>query len=142
MRLMNALSKAGKRQRLENCLASFIAGLRAAAEGVKTLRLKREQWKREWQEKERRRLEQQERQRREEEKIKDLEKWVANWNQSNKIRQFLAAVERALAEAKQKQAETPDLSEWLSWARGYADSIDPIHLTFYSSPQTDNNNDS
>jgi hypothetical protein len=74
----------GKRQRLENCLNSIIAGLGAAAEGVKTVRLKREQWEREWQEKERRRLEEQERRRKEEEKIKDLERWVANWGSKPK----------------------------------------------------------
>lgn len=42
-------------ERLENCLNSIVAGLRAAAEGVKAVRLKRERWERERQEQERRR---------------------------------------------------------------------------------------
>jgi hypothetical protein len=36
----------------------------------------------------------------------------------------ISEVEKALAEAKQKNAKTPDLSDWLDWARDYADSID------------------
>jgi hypothetical protein len=128
----------GKRQRLENCLDSIVAGLRAAAEGVKAVRLERERWERERQEQERRRREEQERRRNEEEKIKKLETLVANWNQSLKIREFLTAVEKALAEAEEKDAKAPDLSDWLAWAHGYANSIDPIHLTFGSSLQPDN----
>jgi hypothetical protein len=127
----------GKRQRLENCLNSIIAGLRAAAEGEKALRLRREQREREWQEEQRRRLEEEERQRKEEEKIKHLEKLVANWNQSQRIREFLSEVEKAAAENPAK--ETDNLSDWLSWARAYADSIDPIHLTFHPSPRPENN---
>ena len=42
----------GKRQRLENCLNSIIAGLSTAAEGVKAHRLKLERWERERQEQE------------------------------------------------------------------------------------------
>jgi len=125
----------GKRQRLENCLNSIIAGLRAAAEGEKALRLRREQRERERQEQERIRLEEQERRRKEEEKIKHLEKLLANWDQSQKIRKFVSKVEKAGAEYPAKMTE--NLSDWLSWARAYAYSIDPIHLTFDS---TRNNN--
>jgi hypothetical protein len=120
----------GKRQRLENCLNSIIAGLGTAAEGVKAHRLELERWERERQERERRRWEEQERRRKEEEKIKHLEKLVANWNQSRSIREFLSEVEKAAAENPAKKTE--NLSDWLSWAHAYADSIDPIHLTFHS----------
>ena len=120
----------GKRQRLENCLNSIIAGLNAAAEGVKAHRLEMTRWERERQEQERRRWEEQERRRKEEEKIKKLETLVANWHRSEKIRQFLSEIEKAAAENQDKH--TGDLTEWLSWARDYADSIDPIHLTFRS----------
>jgi hypothetical protein len=120
----------GKRQRLENCLNSIIAGLGAAAEGEKALRLRREQWERERQEEQRRRWEEEERRRKEEEKIKHLKKLVGNWNQSQRIREFLSEVEKAAAENPAKKTE--NLSDWLSWAHAYADSIDPIHLTFHS----------
>ncbi|HEY7163865.1 MAG TPA: hypothetical protein VIB79_04850 [Candidatus Binatia bacterium] len=122
----------GKRQRLENCLNSIIAGLGSAAEGEKALRLAREQRERERQEEQRRRWEVEERRRKEEEKIKHLGTLVANWNQSRTIREFLSEVEKAAAGNPAK--ETDNLSDWLSWAHAYADSIDPIHLTFNSSP--------
>ena len=130
----------GKRQRLENCLNSIIAGLGAAAEGEKALRLRREQRERERQVEERRRWEEEERRRKEEEKIKHLEKLVANWNQTRRIREFLSEVEKAAAVNSAKK--TDNLSDWLSWARAYADSIDPIYLTFNSTPPSDNNNES
>jgi hypothetical protein len=126
----------GKRQRLENCLNSIIAGLGAAAEGEKALRLRREQRERERQEEERRRWEEEERRRKEEEKIKHLEKLVANWNQSRRIRDFLSEVEKAAAENPAKK--TDNLADWLSWAHAYVDSIDPIHLTFHPSPRPQN----
>jgi hypothetical protein len=126
----------GKRQRLENCLNSIIAGLRAAAEGEKALRLRREQRERERQEEQRRRWEEEERRRKEEEKIKHLEKLVANWNQSRRIREFLSEVEKAAAENPANK--TDNLSDWLSWAHAYADSVDPIHLTFHSRPRPEN----
>ena len=127
----------GKRQRLENCLSSIIAGLGAAAEGEKALRLRREQRERERQEEERRRWEEEERRRKEEEKIKHLEKLVGNWNQSRRIREFLSEVEKAAAENPTKK--TDNLADWLSWAHAYAETIDPIHLTFHSSAQPENN---
>ena len=107
---------------------SIIAGLRTAAQGVKAHRLELERWERERQEEQRRRLAEDERRRKEEEKINDLEGWVANWNQSRRIRDLLSEVEKAAAENPAKK--TDNLSDWLSWAHVYADSIDPIHLTF------------
>jgi hypothetical protein len=130
----------GKRQRLENCLNSIIAGLRTAAEGVKAHRLKLERWERERQEQERRRWEEQEQRRKEEEKIKHLEKLIANWNQSQKIRQFLAEVERGALLNEEKK--TANLTDWIAWAHDYADSIDPIHLTFQSASTAENDDDS
>ena len=63
---------------------------------------------------------------------------VAHWDQSRRIREFVRAVEIALAEAKEKNAKTPDLSDWVSWVHAYADSIDPIHtyLQFQSGDRT------
>jgi len=93
----------GKKQRLENCLGSFIAGLHVAAEGVKAVRAERERWERERQEQEHRRWEEQERRRKEKEKTKHLEKLVANWNQSRKIRAFVSEVEKAASENEAKK---------------------------------------
>ncbi|HZD41956.1 MAG TPA: hypothetical protein VE131_14630 [Terriglobales bacterium] len=118
---------------------SIIAGLGVAAEGVKAHRLELERWERERQEEQRRRWEEEERRRKEEEKIKHLEKLVTNWNQSQRIREFLSEVEKAAAENPAKK--TDNLSDWLSWAHAYADSIDPIHLTFHPSLRSDEDNE-
>lgn len=98
--------------------------------------LEGERWERERQEEEHRRWEEQERRRKEEEKIKRLEKWVPDCNQSHKIRQFLSEVEKAATENETQK--TANLAEWIAWARAYADSIDPIHLTFRSASKPDN----
>jgi hypothetical protein len=55
------------------------------------------------------------------------------------IREFLSEVEKAAAENPAKK--TDNLSDWLSWAHAYAESIDPIHLTFHSAARPENNND-
>jgi len=68
----------GRRQRLEECLNSFVGGLIKAAIAIKRLRAERERREREWQE-ERRQWEESERIRREEEeKMKVLDREVAS----------------------------------------------------------------
>lgn len=89
----------------------------------------------EWQGREKLR-EEQERQRREEEqrrieeenKVKHLDVLLANWAKSHNIREFVRVIDQTL---KDRNIEpTRKLSTWLEWARQYADSIDPILLTF------------
>jgi hypothetical protein len=101
------------------------------------LRLRREQRERERQEEERRRWEEEEHRRKEDEKIKHLEKLVGNWNQSRRIREFLSEVEKAAAENPAKK--TDNLSNWLFWPHAYADSFDPIRLTFLSASKPNRN---
>jgi DNA repair exonuclease SbcCD ATPase subunit len=110
----------------------------ALQEVVHHLELERREGER--QERELKRWEEEERRRKEEEKIKHLEKLLANWNHSQKIRQFLTEVERAVIENEYKT--TANLTAWIAWARDYADSIDPIHLTFHSASDPENGNDS
>ena len=55
---------------------------------------------------------------------------VANWNQSRRIREFVAAVEKALAEAKEADAKD-SRSFRLALGRTHMPIfIDPIHVTF------------
>ncbi len=84
----------GKRQRLEECLNSFVGGLANAAIAIKHLRTEREQRELRWQE-ERRKREEEERIRREnEEKLKDLDREIASWHRSQKIRSYIEAVKK------------------------------------------------
>jgi hypothetical protein len=68
-----------------------------------------------------------ERIRREEEgKIKDLDREVASWHRSQKIRSYIDAVKKW---AIQKYGEIkPDgkLQQWLTWATNQADRLDPL----------------
>jgi hypothetical protein len=116
----------GRRQRLEECLNSFVGGLIKAAIAIKHLRAERERWEREWQEERRQREEAERIRREEEEKLKDLDEEVASWHQSQKIRSYIDAVKKW---GIQKYGEIkPDskLQQWLTWATRQADRLDPL----------------
>ncbi len=116
----------GKRQKLEDCLNSFVGGLAKAAIAIKHLRTEREQRELRWQE-ERRQWEESERIRREEEeKMKGLDREVASWQRSQQIRSYIDAVKKW---GIQKYGEIkPDskLQQWLTWATKQADRLDPL----------------
>lgn len=82
----------------------------------------------EWREQERLRLEKQRRQEQERERREILTRQVDDWDRSRKIREFIADMrELALNSSKKtwKIGEIP-LAEWMEWALGYADKIDPV----------------
>ncbi len=116
----------GRRQRLEDCLNSFVGGLIKAAIAIKHLRMERERRELERQE-EKRRWEESERIRREEEeKMKVLDREVASWQRSQQIRSYIDAVKKW---GIQKYGEIkPDskLHQWLTWATQQADRLDPL----------------
>lgn len=116
----------GKRQRLEDCLNSFVGGLIKTAEAIRHRRIERERQELEWQER-RRQQEESERIRwEEEEKLKVLDREVASWHRSQQIRLYIDAVKKW---AIQKYGEVkPDskLHQWLTWATQQADRLDPL----------------
>ena len=120
----------GDRNPIEGRLNSFISGLIKASEGMKIIRLEREKREREWAEQERRRQEAERRRVEQEKQIRELESFVMTWDKSRKIREFMLAVESELLERQGSIDETSQVSEWISWARKYADTIDPIVQTF------------
>ncbi len=119
----------GKKQKVENCLGSFLRGLLIAAEGLKATRTRREQCHKEREEKERRCIEEEQRRREEEAKVQKLKDLVACWDESRRIREFLGAVEEAAVQKFGAVSEDSELRRWLSWAHQYANSIDPIVLS-------------
>ena len=116
----------GRRQRLEDCLNSFVGGLIKAAIAIKHLRAERERRELKRQE-ERLRWEESERIRREEEeKMKVLDREIASWQRSHQIRSYIDAVKKW---GIQKYGEIkPDgkLQQWLTWATKQADRLDPL----------------
>lgn len=116
----------GRRQRLEDCLNSFVVGLIKAAMAIKHLRAERERREREWQE-ERRQREEAERIRREEEtKLKDLDREVESWQRSQKIRSYIEAVKKWGIQKYGEIKPESKLQQWLTWATKQADRLDPL----------------
>ena len=116
----------GRRQRLEECLNSFVGGLAKAAIAIKHLRTEREQRELRWQE-ERRQWEESERIRREEEeKLKDLDREVASWQRSQQIRSYIGAVKKWGIQKYGEIKPDSNLQQWLTWATKQADRLDPL----------------
>ncbi len=115
----------GKKQRVEQCLNAFVVGLVAASESLREQRLRREAWEREWREAEARRAEEVRRREEEAARIRALESALASWQRSCLVREFVAEAHRAVEAAGILQPGSP-LDEWLSWARSYADRVDPL----------------
>jgi len=116
----------GRKQRLEDCLNSFVGGLIKVSIAIKELRAERERREREWQEQRRQREESERIRREEEEKMKVLDREVTSWYRSQQIRSYIDAVRKW---GVQKYGEIrPDskLHQWITWAIQQADRLDPL----------------
>ena len=113
--------KDGKRQRVEDCLNAFVVSVVAVAEVKKerTLRLARQ--RREREEARRLRLAEERRSEAEAARGRVLEQEAGAWSRAGQIRAYLEAVLHAASEPP-----GDELAAWLTWARRYADEIDPI----------------
>jgi len=116
----------GRRQRLEDCLNSFVGGLVRAAIAIKHLRTEREQRELRWQEERLKREEADRVRREEEEKLKDLEREIASWQRSQQIRSYIEAVKKWGIRKYGEIKPESKLHEWLTWATKQADRLDPL----------------
>ena len=116
----------GRRQRLEDCLNSFVGGLIKAAMAIKHLRAERERREREWQEQRRQREEAERFRREEEEKLKDLDREVESWQRSQKIRSYIEAIKKWGIQKYGEIKPESKLQQWLTWATKQADRLDPL----------------
>lgn len=114
-----------KQQRLEGCLNSFTVGLVKAAEGNKAQRLEREARERERRAAEERRLLDIRRREEEASRVRALDHVVGKWRRARLIREYVGEVRAAAERAGNFEAGSP-LAEWLMWAEGYANRIDPL----------------
>lgn len=112
----------GKTQTIENLLPDILAGASCIAD-QKKMKRERERLRkleREKQEKiarKQRRLENLEKSR-----VETLEKLMAEWQQADKIRVFIEAVQ-----ARVERSNKPGIAnEWIEWASKYADGLDPL----------------
>jgi hypothetical protein len=116
----------GRRQRLEECLNSFVGGLIKAAIAIKHLRAERERRELKWQEERRQREESERIRREEEEKLKDLDEEVASWQRSQQIRSYIEAVNKWAIQKYGEIKPDSELQRWLTWATRQADRLDPL----------------
>jgi hypothetical protein len=114
-------------QRLEDRLNEFMVAVVARAYENLEWNAGREEHDRNWRIQELLREERARRQREELARIQALEQQAADWNQSQILTAYIAAV-RAI---RQKQPDAVQLGEefesWLTWAEDYAAQLDPLH---------------
>lgn len=114
------------RKPLEKVLNTIITGLIEVAVDKKARRLEREREERERIEKQRRAEEQARLRYQEERRLKKLMEQVTNWHESQKIRQYIEAVQ-ALALWKYGSIEPGcEIDKWISWATRQANRLDPL----------------
>ena len=126
----------GKRQRLEDLLASVLRGVYDAAQASKRWREELECWHRERKEAERRQREEQERRDAEQARRKDLEAQANRWTQSQTLTAYLDEVEQQAARRTRPPHEQQAYDAWITWARAHARRLDPLAdgLPFDSMP--------
>jgi hypothetical protein len=118
--------KDGKRERLEDCLNRFVAGLYVKAEGARSARLELGRRRREQQEEEQRRWEAARLAEEEEKRAKNFQSTLSNWRLARDTREFIEEVRSMVAAAECTINERGPLSELLTWAEAYAHKVDPL----------------
>lgn len=116
----------GKHQRLEDCVAPFIAHLGVAAQALKADRTEKERKRQEAEAERKRREEVLEQRRAAEERLDRLKREAAAWRDANQLRDY---AKEALA--RLDEAESPGDDEQvrrfeLTWLLSYADRLDPL----------------
>lgn len=110
----------GKQKRIENHLGAFLEGLVKAAVAKRLRREERKRREREWEIEEQKRMKLHKRLEEEKGRVKALESSEDAWSRSQRIREYVAAVEVRADPADEA------LQSWLSWVRNYADWLDPL----------------
>ena len=125
----------GKRQRVEQCLADFVEGLQDVAEAKMVQRAEQEaaRLRRE----EAQRLEAKRRAQRwlEERRGKELEAQAGRWQLAKRLREYVAAMREARVIILPTDLEVENLSEWIEWAEGHAERLDPLAVHDQGRPE-------
>jgi hypothetical protein len=116
----------GKGHPLETKLESFVAGLSEVARAKRAWRQAKEEQERQWQE--RRQKEEDAASRRWEERARaeKLDRQVNDWNRSRLIREYVQDMRVNALQPEKWNVDGIPLVEWMDWALGYADRIDPV----------------
>lgn len=115
-----------KRETLEEKLGDFVKGTKLIAYALKQKRAKWEEESKKREEEQKRKEEEEERRRIEEARLRDLEEQAAQWMKSRQLRAYIRAVEKEVERKKLPEDTQRRIEQWLSWAKGHADRLDPI----------------
>jgi|SRR6185437_2079935 len=110
---------------LEDRIADIVQGLPTVADGVKLLEAERERWRLEREDAERLRVERARRVEIERKRRLRLQTLITRASRAEQIRSLCDRLE--IVKTETGQEFSADIVEWLAWARGQADLLDPIH---------------
>jgi hypothetical protein len=116
----------GTTRKLEDILSECVGRMMRRA---RKFRLDNEKWEKRRREEEQKRKEREDlaRQIRDEVKnLKDLEGWVAAWEQAERMRKFIAALQSAWTQAGHDLSPDSELGQRLAWMSQQADRLDPM----------------
>lgn len=116
----------GKRQRIEDCVNDFLAGLLKAAEAIKRRRAERLEWERQRREEEKRRWELQRLRDLENTRARELMRQADAWEQARRVRAYVERAREAGVVYLPDYLQIKSLPEWLEWASRHAAEVDPF----------------
>jgi hypothetical protein len=116
-----------RHERLENCLESFVLGLRVAAAATKKKRLVNEERKRFWELEQQQEEERKEIAREHDRRAAFVTEMMRDWNESRCLRAFATAIADAAQRLELSDQEKADIQHVVDWTHEYAKITDP-HL--------------
>jgi hypothetical protein len=116
----------GRIQRLEDLLGEIVAGTLQEGQVLRVQRLEREEWHRQWEQRQRLRQLQEEARKKEEAKQRDFRAQVEKWNLCKMMREYIMDRERAFEEAELAPELKQKELEWIAWAKQYVEREDPV----------------
>ncbi len=116
----------GKVQKLENIIGRFLDAIPTYLAEIKQSRLDNECEQRQKKKADDRRLMRKREVDNENARRAELMKFVEEWENAQRIRRYLAAVDERLTEADASPSDPDALDRWLGWARWYADYLCPL----------------
>lgn len=115
---------------LENKIDSFVNGLVQASASLRDLREKREALKKEIEAAESKRREADRLRKEKEDQLRNLEGHIRSWEKAQSVRCFVKAFEEAVRNKFGEANSDTKFNLWINTALDYANSLDPIYLTF------------
>jgi len=76
-----------------------------------------------------------ERKRKEKRGGEELEEQAGRWQLANRLREYVAAMKEASVIMLPTNLEVGSLSEWIAWAEGHAERMDPLAVRVERSDQ-------